>query len=157
MVRTGSRPGSIAATAAGVNPARPLSSPGAELLRDSLAVGFEQDSIAGFNTDGTDVISHNPICVWRGSVSGVSESRPSSLVPRPILTATIIRGGLCLPIPSFTLHSSLFSLSGQKIMSPRPGSNDMSALAPGTYFIRQEGLGTRGWGSGKTTKVLKTK
>jgi len=41
-------------------------------------------------------------------------------------------------------------------MSLRPGRNDVSDLAPGAYFVREEGLEIRGWGSGKTQKVLKT-
>lgn len=123
---------------------------------DSLAVGFEQDSIAGFNTDELGAISRNPICVWRGTVSGsISESRPSSLAPRPPPTATIIRGVLYLS-PLLSPSSSLLSVDGRKLMSLHPGSNDVSPLAPGAYFIRQEGLGTRGWGLGRTTKVLKT-
>jgi hypothetical protein len=41
-------------------------------------------------------------------------------------------------------------------MSLRPGSNDTSALVPGAYFVREKGLGTGGWGLGKTQKTLKT-
>ena len=105
---------------------------------DSLAIGFEQDSIAGFNTDGTGVISRNPICVWRGTVSGaVSESRPASLTPRSLLTASLIRSVLFLPRsldPS--IPRSLLDISGRTVTSLRPGPNDVSALSPGVYFVR---------------------
>jgi len=48
--------------------------------------------------------------------------------------ATIIRGVLLLPVSRFTLHSSLFSLSGQKVLDLKAGANDVSYLAPGVYF-----------------------
>jgi hypothetical protein len=40
---------------------------------DSLAIGFEADSIAGFNSDGTGGLSRNPMCIWRGSGIGIAE------------------------------------------------------------------------------------
>jgi hypothetical protein len=52
--------------------------------------------------------------------------------------ATIVRGVLFLPVSSFTPHSSLFSLSGQKVMELRDGANDVSRLSPGVYFVRAE-------------------
>jgi hypothetical protein len=104
---------------------------------DSLAIGFEQDSIAGFNSGGTGAISRNPICVWRGTgIGAVSESRPSSLTPRPLLTATIISGVLFVPRsldPS--ISRSLLDISGREVLSLRPGANDVSALSPGVYFV----------------------
>ncbi len=72
------------------------------------------------------------------------------------LQATLVRGVLFLPVSPFTLHPSLFSLSGQKVMALRPGPNDISSLAPGAYFIREEGPGVKGWGLGKTQKIVKT-
>jgi hypothetical protein len=48
---------------------------------------------------------------------------------------TVVRNVLFLPPSQFTLHSSLFSLSGQKVMDLRPGANDLSELAPGIYFV----------------------
>jgi hypothetical protein len=119
---------------------------------DSLAVGFEQDSIAGFNTGEVGAISRNPICVWRGTASGGIEQDRTLAVSRFTPNATIIRSVLFLPVSPFTLQSSLFSLAGQKIMSLRLGPNDVAALAPGAYFVRQEGSG----GLGKTHKYLKT-
>jgi hypothetical protein len=63
--------------------------------------------------------------------------------------ATLVRGVLNLPSSAFTLHSSLFSLSGQKVLDLAPGANDVSRLAPGAYFVREERLG-------RTQKVIKT-
>ena len=55
---------------------------------DSLAVFFEQDLIAGFNSDGVGDASNNPICVWRGSgVGGVGIAEESRCQParlRPV-------------------------------------------------------------------------
>ena len=36
-----------------------------------------------------------------------------------------------------------------------PGENDVRALVPGVYFVK-EGLGTRGQGLGRTRKVVPT-
>ncbi len=120
---------------------------------DSLAIGFEQDSIAGFNTGDVGAISRNPICVWRGTgVGSVSESRPASLTPRSLPAASIIRGVLYLPPASGVergASSVLLDASGRRVMSLRPGANDASNLAPGAYFVRDERLG-------RTQKVLKT-
>jgi len=122
---------------------------------DSLAVGFEQDSIAGFNTGGTGVISRNPICVWRGTVPNGIEETPNAERRTTNVGPTLVRGVLYLS-PLLSAPSSLLSVDGRKVMPLHAGSNDVSALSPGAYFIRQEGSGVRGWGSGRTTKVLKT-
>ncbi|MBN2465583.1 hypothetical protein JXD38_08185, partial [candidate division WOR-3 bacterium] len=67
-------------------------------------------------------------------VTGTEET-PSANHQTPN-SATIVRGCLYLPASAFTLHSSLFSLSGQKVLDLRPGPNDVSHLAPGVYFVR---------------------
>jgi hypothetical protein len=125
---------------------------------DSLAIGFEQDSIAGFNTGGTGVISRNPICVWRGTVSGGIEQGKMPATSRFTPLATIIRNRLELQPADCNLQVGLVLLdaSGRKLISLHAGSNDVSSLAPGAYFVREEGSGIRGLGSGRTTKVLKT-
>jgi hypothetical protein len=72
--------------------------------------------------------------------------------------ATIIRGVLNLQSATCNLKSeiALLDASGRKVMSLHSGSNDVSDLPPGAYFVREQGLGTRGQGLGKTQKVLKT-
>ena len=76
------------------------------------------------------------VVVLRDSMSGVEESpNPSVASPKP--GPTIVRGMLFLSAPTFTLHSSLFSLSGQKVLDLHPGQNDVSRLAPGVYFVGQ--------------------
>ena len=125
---------------------------------DSLAVGFEQDSIAGFNTDGVGVISRNPICVWRGTVQGGVQDG----TPRPALnftpSATIVGGNLSLQPGIHKLGSGfvLLDASGRCVMSLRPGANDVSALPPGAYFVVEERAATSAPRPGRTQKVLKT-
>jgi transglutaminase-like putative cysteine protease len=49
---------------------------------------------------------------------------------------TVVCGALFLPYLSPS--SSLFSLAGRKVMSLKPGANDVSRLGPGVYFVREE-------------------
>jgi hypothetical protein len=71
--------------------------------------------------------------------------------------ATLVRGTLNLQSAIYNLQFEivLLDVSGRRVMSLRPGANDVSALAPGAYFIREEGLGIRDRGPGKTQKMLK--
>ena len=72
---------------------------------------------------------------------------------------TVIRGVLFLPLASSVEHgasSTLLDISGREVMELRSGANDVHALAPGVYFVR-EGLGIRGEGLGKTRKVVVTR
>ncbi len=72
---------------------------------------------------------------------------------------TVLRGILHLPLPlgvERRASSVLLDVSGRKVMDLHPGANDVRAMAPGVYFIR-EGLGTRGEGLGKTRKVVVTR
>lgn len=48
---------------------------------------------------------------------------------------TIVRGLLRLSVSPFTIHTSLFDMTGRKVMELHPGPNDVSWLAPGIYFI----------------------
>jgi hypothetical protein len=89
--------------------------------------------------------------VYRTVRPGVQEQGPSLAAGSRV--ATIVRGVLFLPISSFTLHSSLFSLSGQKVMALKPGANDVRALSPGVYFVRKTS-GVKREASGVTKVVL---
>jgi YVTN family beta-propeller protein len=74
------------------------------------------------------------------------------------LEPTIVRGTLFLPEVTGpkSRATSLLDISGRSVQVLKPGANDVRALAPGVYFIR-EGLGTRGEGLGKTQKVVVTR
>ncbi len=51
--------------------------------------------------------------------------------------ATIVRVVLSMPASPFTLHASLFDMTGRQVMVLCPGTNDVRALAPGVYFVRE--------------------
>jgi YVTN family beta-propeller protein len=70
-------------------------------------------------------------------LSGLEENRlqVSSYKPRP----TVVRGVLFLPkAASLKPHAtSLLDISGRKVLDLLPGPNDVRALAPGVYFVRE--------------------
>lgn len=82
-------------------------------------------------------------CDYYGSVflrrnitaAGIEET-PSAELRTPNVGPTLVHSVLFLPASPFTLHSSLFSLSGQKVLDLAPGANDVSHLSPGVYFMR---------------------
>jgi large repetitive protein len=49
---------------------------------------------------------------------------------------TVVRGVLSLPPSLPTANSSLLSIDGRKVLDLKPGANDVRALAPGVYFVR---------------------
>jgi ribosomal protein L27 len=52
--------------------------------------------------------------------------------------ATIVRGVLFLPRSlDASIPRSLLDISGRKVLDLHPGANDVRALAPGVYFVRQ--------------------
>jgi len=85
------------------------------------------------------------------------EQEPIAEVQTPN-AATIARNVLLLPeTASQKLQAaSLLDIGGREVMELRSGANDVRALAPGVYFIR-EGLGIRGEGPGKMRKVVVTR
>ena len=70
-----------------------------------------------------------------------------SLTPRALSIASIVRGVLTLPRASSDKPqaTSLLDAAGRKVADLAPGENDVSRLAPGVYFVREEG--SRGLGS----------
>ncbi len=85
------------------------------------------------------------ISVLRNSMSGIEEScRPQASDLK--LTATIVRGALYLRPSPLLLpvgegqdvrgQSLLLDATGRRVLSLRPGPNDVSGLAPGVYFVR---------------------
>lgn len=61
------------------------------------------------------------------------EEMPSTGAPTPN-SSTVVRGALCLPLAS----SVLLDIAGRKVMDLLPGPNDVRALAPGVYFVREK-------------------
>jgi hypothetical protein len=85
------------------------------------------------------------------SATGVEESEPP-FTSRRLLTTTIVRGELVLPASRKPQAADLLSAAGQKVMQLHTGSNDVSRLASGVYFIRGQGPG--GKGQGEARKVV---
>jgi hypothetical protein len=72
---------------------------------------------------------------------GVEEARRPLLVDGSKPTATVIRGTLWLPAASSLkpqASSCLLDIAGREVMRLRPGSNDVSQMAPGVYFVKEQ-------------------
>ena len=50
--------------------------------------------------------------------------------------ATFVRGVLRLSFSPPFIHSSLFDMTGRRVMALRPGANEIGRLSPGLYFVR---------------------
>jgi hypothetical protein len=74
-----------------------------------------------------------------GFAAGVQESpKPQASSHKPL--PTIIRGVLFLPETvggeRLAVGAHLLDISGRKVLTLQPGANDVRALAPGVYFVR---------------------
>jgi len=67
---------------------------------------------------------------------GIEGAEPPSS-PRSV-PAVIIRGVLYLPSSTSPSTNSLLDAAGRKALDLRPGVNDVSRLAPGVYFVREQ-------------------
>ena len=70
---------------------------------------------------------------------GVEEAAAQPGVGTKMLQ-TVVRGTLFLPAVSRVGHSAssvLLDINGRKVMDLRPGANDVRALVPGVYFVRE--------------------
>jgi hypothetical protein len=54
-------------------------------------------------------------------------------------------------------NGELLDISGRKVLDLKPGPNDVRALAPGVYFVRQQGSRGQGVEDSRVTKVIVTK
>jgi hypothetical protein len=79
---------------------------------------------------------------WIDSAAAVAEELEPTTSDRPSLTATVVRGVLALGAvdsrQNTAYSAELLNISGRKVMALKPGANDVRALAPGAYFIREE-------------------
>jgi hypothetical protein len=78
------------------------------------------------------------ISVLRDSGGGIEESfKPQASSLRP--AATIVRGVLFLPEAAShkPQAASLLDISGRKVLELQPGPNDVRAVVPGVYFVRE--------------------
>ena len=79
------------------------------------------------------------ISVLRDSMSGIEEGfSPQAASTRP--APSVVRGVLFLPGAASPKPqaSSLLDITGRKVLDLHPGANDVRALAPGVYFVREQ-------------------
>jgi phosphoribosylformylglycinamidine (FGAM) synthase PurS component len=81
--------------------------------------------------------TYNTTRIWgkMNPSTGIEET-PSFEVRTARVEPTIVRGVLRLPVSPFTIHASLFDMTGRAVMPLRPGANDVSRLSPGVYFVQ---------------------
>ena len=77
----------------------------------------------------------NSLVDWEGG--GVEEAL--GVAARATDAATVVRGVLRLPVSLFTIHTSLFDMTGRQVMALHPGANDVSHLALGVYLAKPSG------------------
>jgi YVTN family beta-propeller protein len=114
----------------------------------TITVGGEPEALA-YNPLHSRVYvanwgSHN-VTVIRDTSTGIEEST-RGLPPGRRLIPTVVRGVLVLPREMTELagnsdrvpRPTLLDVSGRSVMDLRPGLNDVHALAPGVYFVREQ-------------------
>jgi hypothetical protein len=75
------------------------------------------------------------------SVTAGLEEAPNAEVRKTGCPPTVVRGALFLAEasgPNSLATSWLMDVSGRRALDLHPGANDVSSLAPGVYFVRQE-------------------
>jgi len=106
----------------------------------TLACGSGNQTLSAFPnyTDQYDGRTYNTTRIWGriGALAGVQE-QTSTLTSRP--QGTIVRGMLFMPEASShkPQAASLLDISGRKVLDLKSGANDVRALAPGVYFVRE--------------------
>lgn len=86
---------------------------------------------------------------------GVAET-PNAEVRTTEYLPTVVLGALLLPeAPGAKAQAaSLMDISGKRILDLRPGANDVRALAPGVYFVREGGERREQGGAGVRKVVI---
>jgi hypothetical protein len=123
-------------------------------IGDTVLVEYLIDQVAGFWGAGEGPATENPVVVHRVYPYGLAEGKNLTVRLKPL--PTIIRGVLFLPrdmtgaghdVNAGHLGScpkpSLLDISGRMVMDLRPAENDVRALAPGVYFVREAVSGSR--------------
>jgi len=101
----------------------------------------------GFPDIGADSDGHAYV-VWAQGTSGCfriwfATNNPLAIAEQPHQPsftqpiATVVRNVLLLPECPSASTSSLLDISGREVMELRSGANDVRALAPGVYFLKE--------------------
>ncbi len=106
-----------------------------------LLDGYLTEMTAVPQADRVFVADAGNSCLYviRTSQEAVTE-RPSSRVSRVPSEVTILRGVLFMPEArgeKREARGELLDISGRKVLDLRPGANDVRALTPGVYFVRE--------------------
>jgi hypothetical protein len=83
---------------------------------------------------------YNTQRIWgKKNLSGGAEERVMNQASRRRAGATVVHGVLDLRSGDYNLQSEIVLLSadGRKVLDLHPGANDVRALAPGVYFVRE--------------------
>jgi hypothetical protein len=112
---------------------------------DTICVLYLMDQVAGFFVRGEGPATSDPVvCQFVPThPHGVAE-RPGARALDFAPAATIVRGVLFLPrdmtetsdVSDRVPRPTLLDASGRKVLDFHPGANDVRALAPGVYFVR---------------------
>ena len=84
--------------------------------------------------------TYNTSRIWgkMNPAPGIEESRPQASSPKP--EATIVRGVLVLggvgSRQNTAYRAELLDAAGRRVLALRAGTNDVSRLAPGVFFVR---------------------
>jgi hypothetical protein len=93
-----------------------------------------------------DAVARGEDTVVTAAMAWIDSGGAIAEVPQPTthtaqLAATIVRGVLVLGAvgsrQNTAYRDELLDISGRAVMTLRPGANDVRALAPGVYFVRQ--------------------
>jgi hypothetical protein len=95
--------------------------------------GYSGLLVAGDMDPSNDALDGS---VYVRTGAGIAEDAEAPAAAMPM--ATVIRGVLFLPerTSSSASTSCLLDISGREVLNLKPGANDVRALAPGVYFVR---------------------
>jgi YVTN family beta-propeller protein len=106
----------------------------------TIAVGSLPWDVAWVPTYGRTYVAN----YMDGSVSVIRDTGAPAIADMPNReeresgAPTIVRGVLFLPKSASPSSSWLRDISGRKVLDLAPGPNDLSRLAPGVYFVREQ-------------------
>ncbi len=67
--------------------------------------------------------------------TALAEGSRGSVVPRPLVPATVVRRVLTMSLDSRMADMVLVDAAGRRVLVLKPGANDLSSLTPGVYFV----------------------
>jgi hypothetical protein len=110
-------------------------------------------------TDTVEDKPYNSLRLWGtlSPVDAMEEGQPAA-VPAARPAATIVHNVLLLPATSNSKAPGwLLDAAGRKVTELRPGTNDVSGLAPGVYFVRAQNSRMLGFKDSRVAKVIVTR